>query len=109
MHKKVTRPTRSKRKLQSLHYAAHYGTHSPVVVHLSNGVRLQGLVLRMDDYVLLLGKHVQDQQPQVVYKHAISWVMPAAAANSPFDAHRDEAINSPEFVDLFIPRGRRRG
>ena len=62
----------------------------------------------MDDYVLLLGKHIQDQQPQVEAKHAISWVMPAAAANSPFDAHRDEAINSPEFVDLFIPRGRRR-
>jgi len=45
----------------------------PVTIFLANGVRLQGTVTGFDSYSLLLGR---DQQSQLVYKHAISTIMP---------------------------------
>jgi host factor-I protein len=45
----------------------------PVTVFLTNGVRLQGHVGAFDAYSVLL---VRDRQAQVVYKHAISTIMP---------------------------------
>ena len=46
----------------------------PVTVFLTNGVRLQGHVDAFDAYSILL---VRDRQAQVVYKHAISTIMPS--------------------------------
>jgi host factor-I protein len=40
---------------------------------LTNGIRLQGYVGRFDSYSVLL---VRDRQAQLVYKHAISTIMP---------------------------------
>ncbi len=48
----------------------------PVTVFLANGVRLQGTVTAFDSYALLLSR---GDQSQVVYKHAISTMMPAEA------------------------------
>jgi len=45
----------------------------PVTMFLTNGVRLQGYVGRFDSYSVLL---VRDRQVQLVYKHAISTIMP---------------------------------
>ena len=46
----------------------------PVTVFLANGVRLQGHVGAFDAYSVLL---VRDRQAQVVYKHAISTILPS--------------------------------
>lgn len=45
-----------------------------VTVFLVNGVKLQGVVTWFDNFCLLLKR---DGQIQLVYKHAISTVMPA--------------------------------
>src|SRR3954454_12162843 len=46
----------------------------PVTVFLANGIRLQGAVAGFDSYALLL---VRDRQSQLIYKHAISTIVPS--------------------------------
>jgi host factor-I protein len=46
----------------------------PVTVFLVNGVKLQGIITWFDNYCVLLRR---DAYSQLVYKHAISTVMPA--------------------------------
>ena len=46
----------------------------PVTVFLVNGVKLQGVITWFDNFCVLLRR---DGQSQLVYKHAISTVMPA--------------------------------
>ena len=45
----------------------------PVTVFLVNGVKLQGIVTWFDNFCLLLRR---DGMSQLVYKHAISTIMP---------------------------------
>lgn len=45
----------------------------PLSLFLSNGIRLQGIVEAFDPYVILLRHH---GHTQMVYKHAISTVVP---------------------------------
>lgn len=47
---------------------------APVTVFLMNGVKLQGIVTWFDNFCLLLRK---DGISQMVYKHAISTIMPS--------------------------------
>jgi host factor-I protein len=49
--------------------------HIPVSIYLVNGIKLQGNVESFDQYVILLRNTVT----QMVYKHAISTVVPARA------------------------------
>jgi len=51
-------------------------SHMQVTVFLVNGVKLQGIVTWFDNFSLLLKR---DQQVQLVYKHAISTIMPVGA------------------------------
>lgn len=51
---------------------------TPVTVFLINGVKLQGIVTWFDNFSVLLRR---DGHSQLVYKHAISTVMPAQAIN----------------------------
>jgi host factor-I protein len=46
----------------------------PVTVFLVNGVKLQGIITWFDNFCVLLRR---DSHSQLVYKHAISTVMPA--------------------------------
>ena len=46
---------------------------TPVTVFLTNGVRLQGVVAGFDNFCVLLQR---DEQVQLVYKHAISTIVP---------------------------------
>ena len=46
---------------------------TPVTVFLVNGVKLQGVVTWFDNFSLLLRR---DAHSQLVYKHAISTIMP---------------------------------
>jgi len=47
---------------------------TPVTVFLVNGVKLQGIVTWFDNFSVLLRR---DGHTQLVYKHAISTVMPS--------------------------------
>ena len=50
----------------------------PVTIFLVNGVKLQGVVTWFDNFCVLLKR---EGQVQIVYKHAISTVMPSAPVN----------------------------
>lgn len=54
--------------------------HVPVSIYLVNGIKLQGIVESFDQYVVLLRNQ---QVTQMVYKHAISTVVPARAVSLP--------------------------
>lgn len=47
----------------------------PLTIFLVNGVKLQGVVTWFDNFCVLLRR---DSQSQLVYKHAISTIMPGA-------------------------------
>lgn len=47
--------------------------HVPVSIYLVNGIKLQGKVDSFDQYVIMLKNTVS----QMVYKHAISTIVPA--------------------------------
>ncbi|MGB1580004.1 MAG: RNA chaperone Hfq [Nevskiales bacterium] len=49
----------------------------PVAIYLVNGIKLQGQVESFDQFVVLLKNSVS----QMVYKHAISTVVPARNVN----------------------------
>ena len=55
--------------------------HVPVSIYLVNGIKLQGQIESFDQYVVLLKNTVT----QMVYKHAISTVVPARAVTVPFE------------------------
>jgi host factor-I protein len=49
-------------------------TKTPLTIFLVNGVKLQGVVTWFDNFCVLLRR---DGHSQLVYKHAISTIMPA--------------------------------
>ena len=49
-------------------------TRTPLTIFLVNGVKLQGVVSWFDNFCVLLRR---DGQSQLVYKHAISTIMPS--------------------------------
>lgn len=51
--------------------------HTPVSIFLVNGIKLQGRVDSFDQYVVMLKNTVS----QMVYKHAISTIVPGKAVN----------------------------
>ena len=56
-------------------FLTHLRQHKvPVTVFLANGIRLQGTVTAFDSYSVLLSR---DRLSQLVYKHAISTIMPS--------------------------------
>ena len=57
----------------------------PVSVYLVNGIKLQGQVESFDQYVVLLKNTVT----QMVYKHAISTVVPSRPVNLHQDSGED--------------------
>jgi host factor-I protein len=57
--------------------------HIPVSVYLVNGIKLQGQIESFDQYVVLLRNTVT----QMVYKHAISTVVPSRPVNYHHDEH----------------------
>lgn len=61
----------------------------PVTVFLVNGVKLQGIITWFDNFSVLLRR---DAHSQLVYKHAISTVMPAAPVQL-FEGAKEEAEN----------------
>lgn len=62
-----------------------------VTVFLVNGVKLQGLITWFDSFSLLLRR---DGHTQLIYKHAISTIMPGAAVD--FDIDSEDEASSEE-------------
>ena len=61
--------------------------HIPVSIYLVNGIKLQGNIESFDQYVILLRNTVT----QMVYKHAISTVVPARAVEFRVDEGTPDA------------------
>ncbi|MFT3808600.1 MAG: RNA chaperone Hfq [Micropepsaceae bacterium] len=62
-----------KQNLQDVFLNAVRKTKTPLTVFLVNGVKLQGVITWFDNFCVLLRR---DGHSQLVYKHAISTVMP---------------------------------
>lgn len=65
---------RKQQNLQDTFLNAVRKTKTPLTIFLVNGVKLQGVVTWFDSFCVLLRR---DGQSQLVYKHAISTIMPA--------------------------------
>jgi host factor-I protein len=62
-----------KQNLQDTFLNAVRKSRTPLTIFLVNGVKLQGVVTWFDNFCVLLRR---DGQVQLVYKHAISTIMP---------------------------------
>ena len=62
--------------------------HVPVSIYLVNGIKLQGQVESFDQYVVLLRN---TSVTRMVYKHAISTVVPARAVSISHDNPKSAA------------------
>lgn len=51
----------------------------PVAIYLINGIKLQGQIEAFDSFVIVLKNSVN----QMIYKHAISTIVPARSINIP--------------------------
>ena len=56
--------------------------HVQVAIYLVSGIKLQGHIESFDQYVILLKNTIT----QMVYKHAISTIVPSRAITIPIDA-----------------------
>lgn len=64
-----------KQNLQDVFLNSVRKTKTPLTIFLVNGVKLQGVVTWFDNFCVLLRR---DGLSQLVYKHAISTIMPGA-------------------------------
>lgn len=58
----------------------------PVAIYLINGIKLQGQVDSFDQFVVLLKNSVN----QMVYKHAISTIVPTRMVKIPYNEEQPE-------------------
>ena len=66
----------------------------PVSIYLVNGIKLQGQIDSFDQFVVLLKNTVN----QMVYKHAISTIVPARAVTFRADEDEPSAVGGWLFV-----------
>ncbi|OOF57081.1 RNA chaperone Hfq [Rodentibacter genomosp. 2] len=65
----------------------------PVSIYLVNGIKLQGQIESFDQFVILLKNTVN----QMVYKHAISTVVPARSVSHHNNNHHNvQPVETPE-------------
>lgn len=69
--------------------------HVPVSIYLINGIKLQGQVESFDQYVVLLRNSTVTQ---MVYKHAISTIVPARTVSIAYSGAADCAPSSSSSV-----------
>jgi host factor-I protein len=79
-------------------------TKTPVTMFLVKGVKLQGIITWFDNFSVLLRR---DGQAQLIYKHAISTVMPAHSVDlSDIEKNFDER-KAHQLQDIFLSAVRR--
>jgi len=79
---------------------------TPVTMFLVKGVKLQGIVTWFDNFSILLRR---DGQSQLVYKHAISTIMPTVPVDSAHFGGSDAARKQRLLQDVFLSRVRDAG
>ena len=91
-HKKkdITVATEKSQNVQDVYLNHVRKQKTPVTVFLVNGVKLQGIITWFDNFSVLLRR---DGHTQLVYKHAISTVMPGAPIQL-FDGAKAEGTAS---------------
>jgi len=72
---------------------------TPVTMFLVKGVKLQGIVTWFDNFSILLRR---DGQSQLVYKHAISTIMPSAPVDASQFASADAGKKQRLLQDVFL-------
>jgi host factor-I protein len=60
--------------------------HIPVSIFLVNGIKLQGQIDSYDQFVILLKNAVN----QMIYKHAISTIVPVKSISIPMDSQEED-------------------
>ena len=95
-----------KNGLQDLFLNAVRRSHTPVTLFLVKGVKLQGVITWFDTFSLLLRR---DGQAQLVYKHAISTIMPSAPIDVGEGAERLHRLpnTSRALQEIFLTAARR--
>lgn len=76
-----------KQNLQDVFLNTVRKSKTPLTIFLVNGVKLQGVVTWFDNFCVLLRR---EGQIQLVYKHAISTIMPGQPV-SLFDGEQDSS------------------
>ena len=84
-------PTEKKENLQDVFLNNVRKSKSPVTVFLVNGVKLQGIITWFDNFCVLLRR---DGHSQLVYKHAISTVMPVSPISLYDEKDEDEPVEA---------------
>ena len=74
---------------------------TPVTMFLVKGVKLQGIVTWFDNFSILLRR---DGQSQLVYKHAISTIMPGASVDAEQFGNRNGSGKQRLLQDVFLSR-----
>ena len=74
---------------------------SPVTMFLVKGVKLQGIVTWFDNFSILLRR---DGQSQLVYKHAISTIMPAQPVDTEQFGRQSSGAKQRLLQDVFLSR-----
>ncbi len=79
----------------------------PVTMFLVKGVKLQGIITWFDNFSILLRR---DGQVQLVYKHAISTIMPGQPIDArPFGPGAESARKQRQLQDIFLASVRESG
>ncbi len=78
---------------------------TPVTVFLMKGVKLQGIITWFDAFSLLLRR---DSSSQLLYKHAISTIMPAGP-RAALPAPTAPPAKKPALQDVFLAAAARQG
>ncbi len=79
-----------KQNLQDVFLNSVRKSKMPVTVFLVNGVKLQGIITWFDNFCVLLRR---DSHSQLVYKHAISPIMPSQPVQL-FESEEAEEANT---------------
>lgn len=92
--------------LQDLFLNALRRSKAPVTMFLVKGVKLQGIVTWFDNFSVLLRR---DGQSQLIYKHAISTIMPAGQVDmgAVIAGIAESQRKSPLLQDVFLNAVRR--
>jgi len=94
--------------LQDLFLNALRRSKTPVTMFLVKGVKLQGIVTWFDNFSVLLRR---DGQSQLIYKHAISTIMPAGQADLDAIVKQvaDQQHKNPLLQEIFLNAVRKSG
>ncbi len=92
--------------LQDLFLNALRKSKTPVTMFLVKGVKLQGIVTWFDNFSVLLRR---DGQSQLIYKHAISTIMPSGPIDVAgiVDAIGEGSSKNPGLQEIFLNAVRR--